>query len=85
MLVRECGRSPSSQGRVCQKRALFYLDNKPDRIPVRSLAPNGFVVNGSNITTDPENGTDYFEQFADVDSWINDDNIPSYVSKPVEG
>lgn len=73
-------------GSCLSKRALFYLDNKPDMASLfRSLAPNGFVVNGSNITTDPENGTDYFEQFADVDSWINDDNIPDYVVSLLKG
>lgn len=66
---------------VLSKRPVFYLDNKPDMASLfLKYGPSGFALNGSNITYDPENGTDYFGQFTNVDSWIRHDRVPEYVA-----
>lgn len=71
---------------VLSRRPVFYLDNKPDMASLfRNYGPNCFVVNGANITTDPDNGTDYFRQFADEDSKIRPDHIPAYVADMLGG
>lgn len=74
-------------GGACSvKKPIFYLDDKPDMASLfKSLAPNGFVVNGENITVDPENGTDYFSEFASADSWVNPKNVPDYVQSLMGG
>lgn len=73
-------------GSCLSKRPIFYIDNKPDMASLfRHLAPNGFVVNGANITTDPQNGTDYFSQYEGADSWINPTNVPGYVQSLLGG
>lgn len=49
---------------ISSAKALFYFDNKPDMASlVRSLSKECFVVNGNNVTTDPDDGTDFFRQF----------------------
>lgn len=61
---------------------LAYGDDKPDIASMLlSINPNAFVVNGSAITSDPAGGNDIFSQYADgiADSWINQNNIPSYL------
>ena len=58
---------------------IFYLDNKPDMGSLlKWLNPKAFVVNGNNITTDKEAGTDYFEMFRNPNGMVRQDT-PQYV------
>lgn len=69
---------------ILSNRIVPYLDNKPDMASTfLKYGPNGFVLNGANITYDKEGGTDYFGQFRDVDSWVDKSKIPVYLASTV--
>lgn len=60
---------------------LFYLDNKPDMASlIKWLYKDAFVVNGADIATNKETGTDYFEMFKNPNSLIGN-NVPEYVQE----
>lgn len=73
---------------IISARPIFYLDNKPDigdKVKDASKingVPTAFVVNGGNLSSSkPESGTHFFNSWADADSWINPNHIPSYLPR----
>lgn len=64
---------------------IFYLDNKPDMASlVKWLNPRAFAVNGSDVTTNKAEGTDYFEMFRNPNGMVRPDT-PEYVKKQFGG
>ena len=70
-------------GALQSGKAIFYLDNKPDMSSMlnqlaggipggNALGPSMFVLNGGNFKP----GEDAQQQFTQVNSWVNRDNIP---------
>lgn len=60
-------------------KPIFYIDNKPDMASlIKYLCEQSYVVNGANVTTNPEDGTDYFEKFLNPNRLIREDT-PKYI------
>ena len=71
---------------IQSKRALFYLDDKPDVGSIlKHLGPEGFFLNGSSNKHDPASGYDYYKEFVNEDQWIRPDRAPSYLFPGVFG
>ena len=66
---------------LLSKTPIFYVDNKPDMGSlIKFLCEDAFVVNGGNVTTNPEDGTDYFEMFRNPNHFVREDT-PDYVKR----
>lgn len=62
---------------IYSKKALFYLDRKPDMASLlKNISPNMFVVNGGGYGEQ----YDTYGQFNDLDNLVNWRNVPDYVS-----
>ena len=61
---------------------LAYADNKPDMLSLlKAINPNVYGINGESCIHSPAAGNDLFNQFEDVNSEVNWDNVPDYLSK----
>lgn len=57
---------------------LAYADNKPDMLSLlRSINPNVYGINGEAVSSG--GGNDLFNQFKNIDSEVNWDNVPEYL------
>lgn len=63
---------------IYSNKNVFYLDRKPDMASLfKKLSPNMFVMNGGGYS----NQYDFYQQFTNVDSIINWNNIPNYITE----
>lgn len=61
---------------------LAYADNKPDMLSMlKAINPNVYGINGESCISNPADGNDLFNQFANPDSEVNWDNVPDYLVK----
>lgn len=67
---------------IYSNKAIFYLDNKPDMASMfKNLCSSMFVFNGNDYNEE----NDTFNEFSNLDSLLNKNNIPDYVLEPLEG
>lgn len=63
---------------IYSNKSIFYLDRKPDMASLfKSISPNMFVVNGGGYGEQ----YDTYRQFSNLDSQVNWNNVPDYVSQ----
>lgn len=61
---------------------LAYADNKPDMLSMlKAINPNVYGINGESCISNPADGNDLFNQFANPDSEVNWNNVPDYLVK----
>lgn len=63
---------------IYSNKAIFYLDRKPDMASLfKSISPNMFAINGGGYGEQ----YDTYNQFNNIDSLVNWNNVPDYVCK----